>query len=181
MARLFRAAERQYGELAASDARRITGLSGLRANRVLRALRDRASIPRRQLETAERRAALIVMRSHTPVRHLVSRHTRELLRRYHSKGLLATPVAERRVEDRLVEMTADERGLYDAVEDYIASTYNQAAAAERTAVGFVMTIYRRRLASSFQALRTTLQRHLDVVAEGGEARPARERATCRRL
>ena len=169
MARLFRAAERQFGEMSEPDARRITGLSGLLAKRVLRALRDRASIPRRQLETAERRAALIVMRSHTPVRHLVSRHTRELLRRYHGKGLLATPVAERRVEDRLVEMTAGERALYDAVEDYIASTYNQAAAAERTAVGFVMTIYRRRLASSFQALRTTLQRHLDVVAEAGEA------------
>ena len=169
MARLFRAAERQFGEMAESDARRITGLSGLLAKRVLRALRDRASIPRRQLETAERRAALTVMRSHTPVRHLVSRHTRELLRRYHSQGLLATPVAERRVEDRLVEMTAGERALYDAVEDYIASTYNQAAAAERTAVGFVMTIYRRRLASSFQALRTTLQRHLDVVAEAGDA------------
>ena len=169
MARLFRAAERQFGEMTESDARRITGLSGLLAKRVLRALRDRADIPRRQLGTAERRAALTVMRSHTPVRHLVSRHTRELLRRYHGKGLLATPVAERRVEDRLVEMTADERALYDAVEDYIASTYNQAAAAERTAVGFVMTIYRRRLASSFQALRTTLQRHLDVVGEAGDA------------
>ena len=173
MARLFRAAERQFGEVAAPDARRITGLSGLRANRVLRALRDRASIPRRQLETAERRAALTVMRSHTPVRHLVSRHTRELLRRYHEKGLLATPIAERRVEDRLVEMTADERALYDAVEDYIATTYNQAAADERTAVGFVMTIYRRRLASSFQALRTTLKRHLDVVTEAGDAPPGK--------
>ena len=169
MAGLFRAAERQFGEMTESDTRRITGLSGLLAKRVLRALRDRASIPRRQLETADRRAALIVMRSHTPVRHLVSRHTRELLRRYHSKGLLATPVADRRVEDRLVEMTVDERALYDAVEDYIASTYNQAAVAERTAVGFVMTIYRRRLASSFQALRATLQRHLDVVAEAGDA------------
>ena len=169
MARLFRAAERQFGALPAPYAQRITGLSALRANRVLRALRDRASIPRRQLETTERRAALAVMRSQTPVRHLVSRHTRELLRRYHSKGLLATPIAERRVEDRFVEMTADERALYDAVEDYIASTYNQAAADERTAVGFVMTIYRRRLASSFRALHTTLQRHLDAVAEAGDA------------
>ena len=132
MARLFRAAEGQFGEMSEPDARRITNRSTLRARRVLRALRDRASIPRRQLETMERRAALIVMRRHTPVRHLVSRHTRELLRRYHSRGLLATPVAERRVEDRLVEVTADERALYDAVEDYIASTYNQAAAAERT-------------------------------------------------
>ena len=70
-------------------------------------------------------------------------------------------------------MTADERALYDAVEDYIASTYNQAAAAERTAVGFVMTIYRRRLASSFQALRATLQRHLDAVAAAGDASPGK--------
>ena len=63
MARLFRAAERQFGEMTESDARRITGLSGLLAKRVLRALRDRASIPRRQLETAERRAALTSGRS----------------------------------------------------------------------------------------------------------------------
>ena len=61
-------------------------------------------------------------------------------------------------------MTGDERELYDAVEDYIATTYNQAAADERTAVGFVMTIYRRRLASSFRALSATLERHLDAVA-----------------
>ena len=169
MARLFRAAERAFGRVAAPDARRIAGLSPLRAARVLRALRDPASIPRRQLETPERRAALAVMRSHTPVRHLVSRHTRALLRRYHEKGLLTTPIAERRVEDRFVEMTAGERALYDAVEDYIATTYNQAAADERTAVGFVMTIYRRRLASSFQALRATLERHLGAVAGAGGA------------
>ena len=167
MARLFQAAERRFGPASAAGVRGAAGLSPLRANRVLRALRDPASIPRRQLETPERRAALAVMRSHTPVRHLVSRHTRALLRRYHEKGLLATPIAERRVEDRFVEMTAGERALYDAVEDYIASTYNQAAADERTAVGFVMTVYRRRLASSFRALRTTLRRRLDAVAAGG--------------
>ena len=167
MARLFRAAERHFGALAGPDAERMTELSPLRANRVLRALRDAASIPRRQLETSERRAALTVMRSQTPVRYLVSRHTRELLRRYHKAGLLKTPIADRKVEDRFVTMAPDERALYDAVEDYISSTYNQAAADERTAVGFVMTIYRRRLASSFQALRTTLQRHLAAVASGG--------------
>ena len=171
MALLFRAAEREFGTFAAPDARRISGLSALRANRVLRALRDRASIPRRQLETRERRAALAVMRSHTPVRHLVSRHTRELLRRYHKKGLLPTPIAERRVEDRLIQMTADEQALYDAVEDYITTTYNQAAVDERTAVGFVMTIYRRRVASSFLAFRKTLQRHLDAVTGADDGPP----------
>ena len=63
-------------------------------------------------------------------------------------------------------MTADERELYAAAEAYIAGTWNQATATERSAVGFVMTIYRRRLASSFQALRTTLERHLAMIRSG---------------
>ena len=164
MAGLFRAVERAYGEVATADAQRLTALSRLKANKILRALRDPASIPRRQLETEERRAALRIVQAHTPIRRLVSRHTRELLRRYFKAGMLTTPIAERSVDDRFVDMTTGERALYEAVEEYIASTYNQASAAERTAVGFVMTIYRRRLASSFHALRTTLRKHLDAIA-----------------
>ena len=168
MARLFQSVERCYGEVKSEDVQRFAGLSRLKANKVLRALRDDAGIPRRQLETEERQAALRLMRAHTPIRRLVSRQTRALLRRYFKAGMLSTPIADRRVEDRFIEMTPDERALYDAVEDYIATTYNQAGARERTAVGFVMTIYRRRLASSFSALRNTLQRHLDTMAGGGQ-------------
>ena len=170
MARLFQSVERHFGEVKTEDAQRLAGLSRLKTNKVLRALRDGASIPRRQLETIERRAAVNIMRAHTPLRRLVSRHTRELLRRYFSAGMLTTPIADRRVEDRFIEMTSEERALYDAVEEYITSTYNQASATERTAVGFVMTIYRRRLASSFCALRNTLQNHLNVIAVGGQER-----------
>ena len=169
MARLFQSAERRYGEVLPEDAQHFADLSPLKASKVLRALRDDASIPRRQLETPERRAAVRIMRAHTPMRRLVSRHTRELLRRYFKAGLLTTPIADRRVEDRFLEMTPEERVIDEAVEDYIASTYNQASPKERTAVGFVMTIYRRRLASSFSALRKTLQRHLDAIAAGGMA------------
>ena len=158
MAWLFQAVERGYGQITTEDAQGLTDLSRLKANKVLRALRDSASIPRRQLETQERRAAIRIVRAHTPIRRLVSRHTRELLRRYFKAGTLTTPIADRRVEDCFVKMSSGERALYEAVEDYIAGTYNQAAAAERNAVGFVMTIYRRRLASSFRALGNTLQR-----------------------
>ena len=166
MARLFQSAEHAYGQVGEPDARRVADLSPLRTRKVLRALRDPASIPRRQLETAERRAAINLMRANTPLRRLVSRHTRDLLRRYFRAGMLSTPVADRRVEDRFVDMTPGERELYEALEAYIASTYNQASASERTAVGFVMTIYRRRLASSFSALQNTLRKHLDAVAAG---------------
>ena len=169
MARLFQAAERAYGMAATEEVRRLTGLSPLKANQVLRALRDAATIPRRQLETPERRAALAVLRAHTPLRHLVSRHTRELLRRYFQAGMLSTPIAERRVEDRFIDLSAAERELYEAVERYIATTYARAGAAERSAVGFVMTIYRRRLASSFRALRATLERHRAALGGDGRA------------
>ena len=169
MALLFQSAERAYGEFDAADARRVTGLSRLKANKVLRALRDEASIPRRQLETSERRAALAIMRAGTPIRRLVSRNTRELLRRYFRAGTMTTPIAERRVEDRFLEMTDEERGLYDAVEDYIAGAYGRASESERSAVGFVMTVYRRRLASSFVALRATLRRRRDAIAAGGRS------------
>ena len=163
MAALFRSVERDCGKAGADLVARLTSLSGLKGRRVLKALRDDSTIPRRRLETNERRAALAVMRAHTPIRHLVSRHTRELLRRYFKAGMLSTPIADREVRDEFVEMTVVERELYHAVEDYISTTYNQASASERGAVGFVMTIYRRRLASSFAALRATLDKHLATI------------------
>ena len=169
MAALFRSAERAYGEVDTADVQRLTDLSRLKSNKVLRALRDAASIPRRQLETAERRAAVEIMRANTPIRRLVSRHTRELLRRYFRAGMLTTLIAERQVEDRFLEMTDAERAIYEAVEDYIATTYSRARGRERTAVGFVMTVYRRRLASSFVALRETLRKRRAAIGTGGTA------------
>ena len=168
MARLFQAAERRYGEIGADEARRVADLSRLRTNRVIGALRDAASIPRRQLETSQRRALVRIVQAHTPVRRLISRHTRELLRRYFKAGKMDTAIADRSVRDVMIDMTAEERALYEAVEGYISHTYNRASDKHRSAVGFVMTIYRRRLASSFQALRATLERHLAAITGGGE-------------
>ena len=160
MASLFQAVEKAYGEAKTEEMQRLVDLSGLKFNKVLRALRGNASIPRRRLETVERMAAVRVVRANTPLRRLISRHTRELLRRYFTAQQSTAPVAARRVEDRFLEMKTEERAIYESVEDYIATTYNQASPKEQTSVGFVMTIYRRRLASSFNALRATLQRHL---------------------
>jgi hypothetical protein len=103
------------------------------------------------------------MRLHTPINRLVSRHTRELLRRYFKEGKLTTPIADRHVEDSFINLTPAERAVYDAVKDYISTTYNQAASQQRNAIGFVMTIYRRRLASSFFALGQTLEGHLRKI------------------
>jgi superfamily II DNA or RNA helicase len=155
---LFRANEAQYGETSRAEAERQTCLSGLKTRKVLQALRDPVSIPRRQLSPEERRAAIAIIKKATPVGALVSRHTRELLRKYFKAGKLSTAVATRQVEDRFIPLSAEERGLYQQVETYISETYNAAAPDARNAVGFVMTIYRRRLASSFHALLQTMEK-----------------------
>lgn len=171
MTRLFQATEREYEPMPAETVQRMTKLKKLRARKVIRALRDPSSIPRRRLENEERRAAVSLMRAYTPLRHLISRHTRELLRRYAREGMLDTAIANRQVKDHFIVMSEAERALYDAVEAYIRTTYNQAAAAEKAAVGFVMTIYRRRLASSVHALRVTLERHRAAIGAGGAMDP----------
>ncbi|KAF0119462.1 MAG: helicase domain-containing protein [Rhodospirillaceae bacterium] len=171
MAGLFRSCESAWGPLTPEDLKRSMGgeWSKLRAKNVLAALRDPSSIPRHQLETKERLLAVRVMRANTPVARLISRHTRALLRAYFKAGKISTRIADRDVVDRFVEMTQPERILYDEVERYISETYNQASDKEKSAVGFVLTIYRKRLASSFHALRKTLENHLEAIDAMGRA------------
>jgi hypothetical protein len=157
LAAMFRATEKSYGSATEADARRAGATSGLQAKRILSALRDSSAIPRRQMDAPARGVALRLMRSQSPISRLISRHTRDLLRRHHKAGKMQTPIADREVEDCFVELSVDETQIYEAVENYISTTDNQASAKEKNAVGFVMTIYRRRLSSSFHALRRTLE------------------------
>jgi superfamily II DNA or RNA helicase len=164
LAALFRAAEAAFGAVPLDVAvRRTAGKSKLKAQKVLRALRDTAATPRRQLSAEERRSAVAIMRAHTPVAGLISRHTRDLLREYHRRGLIDSPIATRKVVDEFLDMTPAEADAYRALEDYVSSSYNNAAQDQRSAVGFVMTTYRKRLASSFYALRQTLEERLALV------------------
>lgn len=170
LAAMFRDAEAEWGPVGAETMERLGVTSKLKSKKILGALRDASNIPRRSLETGDRQAALRVLRSTTPVSKLMSRHTRDLLRRYHKAGKLTTPIATRKVDDTFIELTAAERAVYERVEDYISTTYNQAALAGGTAknaVGFVMTVYRRRLSSSFRALGKTLEARLEPLANKG--------------
>lgn len=165
LATLFRAAEAAFGPILIDVAvRRTVGRSRLKAQKVLRALRDAAATPRRQLSAEERRSAVAIMRAHTPVAGLISRHTRDLLREYHRRGMIDSPIANRMVVDEFLNMTNVEEEVYEALEDYISTTYNNASQDKRSAIGFVMTTYRKRLASSFYALRRTLEERLSMVS-----------------
>lgn len=170
MARLFRVMEDHYKPLSMEAAIQLEPNNRkIIANKVLKALRSGSTIPLKMLQSGERRYAMALMKFYSPTRVLISRHTRELLRRYHQEGKLTTNIAVRKVTDFLVQLSPAERMLYDDVEDYISSTYDNASKNERTAVGFVMTIYRRRLASSFYALEQTLQARLNMLKQQNSA------------
>ncbi len=107
------------------------------------------------------------LRRHTPTRDRVFRTTRRVLRRYKEAGLLppATTIPQRDVVDRFIPMTSAERALYDRIEAYISRYYNAYVldAGAQKALGFIMTVYRRRLTSSFLAIERSLQRRRDVL------------------
>jgi ERCC4-related helicase len=173
LAEMFRSTERAFGPVDESAlAKLLPAISKLGRARILKALRDKTGIPLKRLSGAERKAALKVLQGFSPIRYRMTRQTRELLRRYHEQGLLPLPIAKREVRDRPVDLSPQESTLYKAVEDYISTTYNNAAMDKRTAVGFVMTVYRRRLASSFYALRQTLNNRLSRLASRQETATA---------
>ena len=76
--------------------------------------------------TGRRRFRL--MRLHTPINRLISRHTRACCGAISRKGRSRHQSRIGMVEDRFIDLSPDERALYEAVEDYISTTYNQATA-----------------------------------------------------
>lgn len=171
LARLFQAAEAHYGPLPETTVKRLADghkLSGLSAKRVLQALREpKSKLGLKNLKAEERKAAIGMLREGSPVRHLMSRHTRPLLREYFKKGLLGSPIADRDPMDVPVALSPVERKVYDDVEAYIRDTYDKAKPGkQRNAIGFVMTIYRRRLASCFEALKHTLNARYGQLETG---------------
>ena len=161
LADMFRETEATFGEVSEDQVSRlIPSLGGLGCRKVLRSLRDKSGIPLKRLDVPQRRAALEILRRFSPVRYRMARHTRNLLREYYRLGLIDSPIATRDVRNVSFDMAPSEKALYDALGDYIDHTYNNAAPEKRSAVGFVLTIYQRRLASSFYALQQTLTKRL---------------------
>ncbi len=160
-AALFVALETYYG---ASDqpslARKYANGDEYAIRTVMDAIHAPSIIPLRQLTNAHRRLFKKILRGESITKRLVSRNTRELLRKYYAAGMISTPVPKRNVHDDFITLSDEERDVYSAVEDYISTTYNNASEETRTAVGFVMTIYRKRLSSSFAALKRTLEKRL---------------------
>lgn len=108
------------------------------------------------------------LRRHTPMRDRVFRNTRATLRAYKAAGLVSATIPVRQVKDDFIELDeAFERPLYERIESYIRRHYNAyKTTTTHQALGFIMTIYRRRLTSSFEAIRASLRRRLTVLEQG---------------
>ncbi len=116
----------------------------------------------KQLGAKARQYVSEMARRHTPLSRTMHRNTRALLRKYHEKGILKESVPTRKPKIVRVPMRPDEQALYDRIEEYITQFY-QKYESERRGLGFVMTVYRRRLTSSFWAVRCSLERRLEFL------------------
>jgi superfamily II DNA or RNA helicase len=122
-------------------------------------------------DDAQEKVLDALLRRHTPLKRFAWRGTRELLRVYRRRGLLAAAVPERRPRNVWIALTGEERRLYRRIERYVSEFY-QRYEAERQGLGFVMTVYRRRLTSSFHAIRRSLERRLALLRDRGRGEDA---------
>lgn len=109
------------------------------------------------------------LRRHTPMRDRVFRNTRSTLREYQNAGIIGDEVTipHRHVDDVFIDLAPAERRLYERIEEYIRRHYNAYKSNQSSqALGFIMTVYRRRLTSSFEAIKKSLTRRLTVLEEG---------------
>ena len=116
-----------------------------------------ALVLRRDMTPERVRGSMSLMRRSSSIKRSVSRHTRNLLRQYAQEGRLSQSVPQRNVLSVAVEMTRDERGLYDDIRALVRECYQGQANVNRQALGFVMTHFRLRLGSSLFAFRSSLE------------------------
>jgi SNF2 family DNA or RNA helicase len=104
--------------------------------------------------------------TNTPLKDMMFRHTRDTLREYYRLGLLEKDVPRREVCDNAITLEPNrEAELYRQVSDYVRHFYRLAQKENRKALGFLMTLYRKRLTSSFYAIQQSLQRRLTSLIE----------------
>jgi len=90
----------------------------------------------------------------TPLAVYMFRHTRQTLRAYRERGLLKAGLADRQPEDVPVAFQSPaEEALYRRIDELCSKFYRLAEVEpdERSGVGFLMAVFRKRLASSFAA------------------------------
>jgi superfamily II DNA or RNA helicase len=126
---------------------------------------------------AERADLAVRLRNGAPLGRRMHRNTRQTLQSYYRQGILDRPPANRSIQDIRYDFAApDEREVYDGVQEYVERRFKELEE-ERPGKGFVMTVYRRRAASSPIALQRSLERRrvgLERVVKGAAVDPVED-------
>jgi hypothetical protein len=112
-----------------------------------------------------RRAVTRLLFAVAPLSRVMMRHNRGLLQKYREHGKLAGNLAERRVLLPTVELTVEDRAVYELFEPYCEALSEQVRthSQQRTAVGFMLSFFNLRFASSYKAILETLRRRREKV------------------
>ena len=78
--------------------------------------------------------SLSMMRRSSEIKKVVSRHTRNLLREYVKEGRLTQSIPERDVDSLAIEMTVQERELYQKIKEFVNQWYSCAGEHKPTGV-----------------------------------------------
>jgi ERCC4-related helicase len=103
----------------------------------------------------------------TPLGVFTFRNTRATLRAYQERGFVQG-LAVRAPWDAPVDFeTEEEHDAYSRIDELCSQFYRLADVApeERSGIGFVMAVFRKRLASSFTAFRKSLERRRDLITD----------------
>lgn len=122
------------------------------------------------LGVQEREALKVLLFRHAPSYRMIYRNTRELLKRYHEEGKFKERIADREPQPPdhidLAGSEGDPRteaGLYAKIDEYVSEYYAKYNDV-RKGLGFIMEVYRKRLTSSFEAIRISLERRRGTVS-----------------
>lgn len=139
----------------------MRGRAGAALRRWLEAPESARAAPPRSL----RKAVLRLLFAVAPLSRAMMRHDRGLLRRYHRQGRLPAPLPVRKVHLPPIRLTAAEREVYELFAPYCRALADQVRAhsRQRIAVGFMLSFFGLRFASSYKAIHDTLVRRRDKV------------------
>jgi ERCC4-related helicase len=118
-----------------------------------------------QMSAPQAEALTPYLARQTPLAVHMFRYTRATLRAYQERGLVRG-LATRAPEDvPVVFRTATEQELYYRIDELCRQFYRLAdlPSEERSGVGFLMAVFRKRLASSFRAFQRSLERRHDLI------------------
>lgn len=146
---------------------------GVDIYRLLHALKEKQVNEILTFSDEELEAFRLLVYRHTPIRQMVFRNTRELLKRYREEGKFDGKLADRDPSKETVALAGDpddptsEHGLYKRIDQYVREYYAKYDEL-RAGLGFIMETYRKRLTSSLHAIKLSLQRRRDRLREALE-------------